>query len=98
MTLKLSKKARNDLREIWFYTFENWSEKQADLYIGLLREKIEYLAMNPKNGRDFSHRGKNFKFSQVKSHLIFYREISLKEIEIIRILHQRMDIENRLVD
>ncbi|WP_324556630.1 type II toxin-antitoxin system RelE/ParE family toxin [Agriterribacter sp.] len=37
--------------------------------------------------------------SKVKSHLIFYRLIEKQnEIEIIRILHQRMDIENRLND
>jgi len=37
--------------------------------------------------------------SRVKSHFIFYR-INLKrnKIEIIRILHQQMDVENRLND
>jgi len=37
--------------------------------------------------------------SRVKSHFIFYK-IDLKdnELEIIRILHQQMDIESRLND
>jgi toxin ParE1/3/4 len=34
--------------------------------------------------------------SKVKSHLIFYRKAEDNIIEIIRILHQNMDIENRL--
>ncbi|WP_414635406.1 type II toxin-antitoxin system RelE/ParE family toxin [Agriterribacter sp.] len=36
-------------------------------------------------------------YSKVKSHLIFYRLTEKQnEIEIIRILHQRMDIESQL--
>lgn len=98
MTFTLSKKAAYDLRDIWHYTCENWSEEQADIYIKLLRDKIEYLATQPHDARKFSYRRKHYKCSQVKSHLIFYREVSSAEIEVIRILHKRMDIENRLSD
>jgi toxin ParE1/3/4 len=98
MTYTISEKARDELRQIWRYTTRNWSEEQADLYIGLLRDEIEFLAANPGKGRNFSHRGKNYKYSQVKSHLIFYKELSDSEIEITRILHKRMDIGNRLSD
>ncbi len=59
-------------------------------------DRIEFLAANPDRGRTVSYREKNYKYSQVKSHLIFYREISANEIEVIRILHKRRDIENRL--
>jgi toxin ParE1/3/4 len=35
----------------------------------------------------------------VKSHIVFYRYEQLQnQIEIIRILHQQMDVENRLSD
>ena len=37
-----------------------------------------------------------YKSSKVKSYLIFYKKNVDGIIEIIRILHQRMDIENRL--
>ena len=37
------------------------------------------------------------KASKVKSHLIFYKIVN-DTVEIIRILHERMDIENRLND
>ncbi len=98
MTYTISEKAKYELRQIWHYTAENWSEEQADFYIGLLRKKIEYLASNPRHGRNFSHGGKDYKYLQVKSHLIFYREVSSNEIEVIRILHKRRDIGNRLSD
>ena len=97
MNYKISKEAEKDLEKIWLYTFETWSLEQADYYYDLLLDEIEYLAENPKFGQDFSHLRKGYFRSRVKSHFIFYK-INLKneEIEIIRILHERMDLKNRL--
>ena len=96
MSYKISLKASGDIENIWLYTFENWSLEQADRYINLLLDEIEYLADNPNSGKDFNNIRKNYRCSKVKSHLIFYRPDKQSDIEIIRILHQRMDIENRL--
>ena len=99
MNYRLSKKAEVDLQGIWLYTNKNWSLEQADVYVRMLLDEMERLAANPGSGRDRSDLRKNYKCSQVKSHLIFYQTISRqKEIEIIRILHKQMDIENRLGD
>ena len=97
MKYKISKEAEKDLEKIWLYTFETWSLEQADYYYDLLMDEIEYLAENPKNGMDFSQIRKGYFRSRVKSHFIFYR-VSVKsdEIEIIRILHQQMDIDSQL--
>ena len=97
MKCKISKEAEKDLEKIWLYTFETWSLEQADYYYDLLMDEIEYLAENPKNGIDFSQIRKGYFRSRVKSHFIFYR-VSVKsdEIEIIRILHQQMDIDSQL--
>ena len=94
MKYKITNEAQNDLENIWFYTYENLSIKQADRYYKLLLDEIEYLANNPKVGQDYSHVRKDYLRSNVKSHLILYK-INQKEnlIEIIRILHQRMDVE-----
>ena len=97
MSYKISVKASEDIENIWLYTFENWSFEQADRYINLILDEIEYLADNPNSGKDFNHIRNNYRCSKVKSHLIFYRpNEKQKDIEIIRVLHQRMDIENRL--
>ena len=96
MSYKISHKAYEDIENIWLYTFENWSLEQADRYINLLFDEIEYLADNPNSGKDFNHVRKNYRCSKVKSHLIFYRLDKQSYIEVIRILHQRMNIENRL--
>lgn len=85
------------MEEIWLYTFENWSIKQADNYLNIILDEIEYLAKNPKAAQDYSKIRKGYYRFRVRSHFIFYRIISTeKAVEIIRILHQRIDIDSRL--
>lgn len=97
MSYKISIKASEDIENIWIYTFENWSFEQADRYISLIFDEIEYLANNPNSGKNFNHIRKNYRCSKVKSHLILYRLTTKPgDIEIIRLLHQTMDIQNRL--
>lgn len=99
MTYKISNEAANDLESIWLYTFQTWSRVQADRYFNLLLNEIEYVAENPKLGKDYSHIREGYFRVRVKSHFIFYKINSKKdEVEIIRILHQQMDVESRLDD
>ena len=97
MNYKISKQAEIDLENIWLYTFEEWSIEQADYYFDLIMDEIEYISKNPKSGKDYNEIRKGYFRSRVKSHFIFYR-INFKEenIEIIRILHQQMDIKNKI--
>ncbi len=62
-------------------------------------DEIEYLSVNPESGKDYGQIRDVYFRSKVKSHFIFYR-INKKSgfIEIIRVLHQNMDIETRLND
>ena len=93
----ISKKAVFDLQDIWLYTVEKWSVEQADRYYDLIFDEINYICQNAKSGKSMEHVRKGYRGSKVKSHLIFYRVVN-GTIEIIRILHERMDIENRLKD
>lgn len=93
----ISKKAILDLEEIWLYTVEKWSAEQADRYYNLVFDEINYICNNINSGKSMEHVRKDYRASKVKSHLIFYR-VANGMIEIIRILHERMDIENRLYD
>ena len=99
MNYKISKQAEIDLEKIWLYTFEEWSINQADYYFDLIIDEIEYISKNPKTGEVYNEIRKAYFRSRVKSHFIFYK-INLKEenIEIIRILHQQMDIESLIND
>ncbi|MDH6303862.1 toxin ParE1/3/4 [Parabacteroides sp. PF5-5] len=92
----ISEEARRDIENIWLYTLDNWSLEQADRYYNLIIDEIEYISVNFEAGRDFSNIREGYRYSKVKSHLIFYKKSKDGKVEIIRILHERMDIENRL--
>lgn len=93
----ITKKAVSDLEEIWLYTVEKWSVEQADRYYNLIFDEINFICKNSAAGKSMEHVRKGYRASKVKSHLVFYRVLN-NTIEVIRILHERMDIENRLND
>ena len=95
-TYRISRAALQDLKSIWIYTNQKWSQAQADRYYKLIIEEIEYLSLNENAGKSMEHLKPGYKMSKVKSHLIFYRTSENKVMEIIRILHQRMNIDERL--
>lgn len=99
MKYLISIQASNDLENIWLYTFENWSQEQADRYFNFIMDEIENIARDPLSGEDYSVIREGYFRSRVKSHFIFYRANFKKNVvEIIRILHQKMDIDSRLND
>ena len=97
LKIVFDERAIEALEETWLYTYQNWSQDQADRYHGLIFKEIEFLAGKPASGEDINFIRKGYRSSKVKSHLIFYKYANV-EIEIIRILHENMDISNRLDD
>ena len=61
----------------------------------LIFDEIEYISNKSQLGMSYEHIRKNYRASKTKSHLIFYR-VENNNIEIIRILHQRIDLKKRL--
>jgi toxin ParE1/3/4 len=92
----ISSKAVEDVNSIWKYTAENWSIDQANRYYNLIFDEIEFVVENIETAHDFSYVRKNYRYSKVKSHLIFFKCIKNGTIEVVRVLHERMDIKNRL--
>ena len=92
----LRQEAIDDLNDIWFYTLEEWSEKQADKYYAILEFACLQIGQNPELGKEYEGISKNLLGLRTGKHIIFYQVISEQEIEIIRILHERMDLINRL--
>lgn len=91
---RLSPLAAADLEDIWLYTYKHWSLAQADQYHRDLIVAIEALAKGIRVGRKTDIRPGYLKYS-VGQHLIFYRQADAG-LDIIRILHQRMDIDRPL--
>jgi toxin ParE1/3/4 len=93
----LAVKAKADLKEIGRYTQTQWGREQRFKYIGQLYACFEELAEKPTKGKDYSYVREGYFGQAVGSHLVFYRQTRTR-IEIIRILHQSMDIEGRLTE
>lgn len=92
------KAAIDDLNNIYNYTFEKWSENQADKYYATLKFACNEIAENPVLGQEYTGISHNLLGLKSGKHIIFYHLISDDEIEVIRILHERMDLKNRLTE
>ena len=93
---KLTNKAVEDLSKIWDSTFEVWSEKQADKYYESLITNCQEIADNLELGKNYEGITKKLFGMKANRHIIFYRTDNKSYIEITRILHERMDLKNRI--
>lgn len=93
---RFTNKAVEDLANIWNYTFDVWSEKQADIYYKMLITFCQEIANNPTLGKNYEEIAESLYGLRVGKHIIFYRIISTEEVEVVRILHGSMDLKNRI--
>lgn len=94
---EISQLAELDLENIWLYTLQNWSHKQADKYYRLIISEIYSICDNPEIGKAIEELKMEHRVRKIESHIIIYK-IKRDKIWIDRILHQRMDIESRLIE
>lgn len=86
---RLTRAARRDLVEIGRFTLQRWGEKQALRYLTQLDERLRSLALEPEAGRRCDELRPGYWRYREGRHVIFYRAEG-KQLEIIRILHERM--------
>ena len=94
-TFLLSAKALEDLKSIGRYTLKSWGREQRNIYLSKLDESFHLLAEQPQLGSTRDDIRKGYRVYHVRRHLIFYRQ-KPTEIEIIRILHDRMNVASHL--
>lgn len=95
-TFTLTNRAFSDLKDIGRYTLQQWGREQRNLYLKMLDATFRQLAANPHKGKDCSDIRNGYRKFNAGSHVIFYRQMSGDTIEIVRVLHGRMDCETRL--
>ena len=96
---RLTNKATEDLDNIWNYTFDEWSERQADEYYTMLIASCEQIAANPNLfGKRYDEIFDGLRGFKSGKHLLFYRIVNDGDVEIIRILHERMDLRSRMTE
>jgi toxin ParE1/3/4 len=91
----LSPAAEEDLGSIWRYTADAWSIKQADSYVLEIRSTCVALGSGENAGRPIEDVRRGYSKITVGSHFIVYK-ITNGFVNVVRILHQRMDIAAQL--
>jgi toxin ParE1/3/4 len=87
---RLSRKADDDLKQVYLYSFGNFGEARADLYSLELTACFQLLAEQPRLGRARPGRIEAFRVFFHGSHIIAYR-IAAADILIQRVLDGRRD-------
>lgn len=72
---RLSPRARDDLEEIWLYSYKTWSVQQADTYHNLIVSAFERIAGGSTSGQNIDYVKKDYFRYAVGSHYIFYRVV-----------------------
>lgn len=94
----LSNQAIVDLGEIAEYTRSKWSQAQAKKYYLALMETITTIAnYSIPLGKDYSYIKEGLKGYKMKSHVIFYFQLSDGDILVVRILHEKMDFPSNIL-
>jgi toxin ParE1/3/4 len=92
MHVTFSSRAKADVQVIWNYTVEHWGKGQAEIYLRLIGAAVGAIMADPGIGRPCDDVRPGYRKYLVGSHVLFYRATA-KAVFVVRILHQRMDVE-----
>jgi toxin ParE1/3/4 len=85
--------ADNDLTSIWRSGAEQWSDEIAESHLFEIECACERLLHDPLLGKARDDLLAGLRSIPMRPHVIYY-QISKLGIEIVRVLHQRMEIES----
>ncbi|SEA76782.1 toxin ParE1/3/4 [Desulfuromusa kysingii] len=91
----LSPKAKSDLSDIWEYTLSEWGIDQAEKYVRELWAAMQEKGVDLSTSTDITDVRKGYRKIRSGSHIIFFK-LTSEGIDVIRIIHQRMDFERHL--
>jgi toxin ParE1/3/4 len=89
--------AEQDLVNVWLYTLERWGERQADKYLDDLEQAMLLLAETPLACRERDELTPAVRIHHHKHHMIVYETVQ-DGINVVRVLHESMDVDFQLED
>lgn len=92
-TFSLTRLAKADLRDIARYTEKKWSRIQRKHYLKGMDEAFEILADSPKLGTGCDFIAEDLRKHPFQSHVIYYEPAQKTTIQIVRVLHKSMDVD-----
>lgn len=73
-------------------------KNQADKYYAMIKSACGEISKSSIIGRKYDKVANDLLGHRIGKHIIFYQIVSNNEIEVIRILHERMDLKNKLTE
>ena len=95
-SFRLSIAADADMRNIATHTLEHWGKSQRDAYISEMFDAFGRLAQTPQIAAAIDGIRDGYRKFPQGSHVIYFRMSEAHGIEIIRVLHKRMDADTHL--
>ena len=83
--------ARQDLLDIWQYSFETWGKEQANDYLLGLHDMLQKTAEMPTLGMSADHVLEGVFKRPYRHHMIYYRYTD-ETLLVMRLAHERMDV------
>ncbi len=93
--LRFTPAARSDLEAIYDYSVAHWGTARAERYVLDIRDACAALATGERTGAAIDDVRPGYRRLAVGSHVLFFKP-SAERIEIVRILHARMDVARHL--
>ena len=84
---------KNDLKNIARFTQKRWELEQRNKYLKTLDDSFHQLASNPATGRACNEIKVGYYKFPTGSHMIFYRKKVDLKMQIVRSLHESMDVK-----
>lgn len=91
MVYRLTRKAAEDIGEVYLQGLRQFGPRQADAYHVLLEKTFRFLAENPLAARERSELSPDIRIHPVQSHIVIYRVDDDGDLLIIRIRHGHED-------
>lgn len=89
-TIRITPRARDDLKNIGRYTERAWGKAQRNHYLKSMETRFQWLAENPLLGKHRTDICEGYYSFPEGQHVVFYL-ISSHSIDIIGIPHKEMD-------
>ncbi len=101
-TYRMTPAAQADLGAIWDYTAQTWGAAQAESYVRAIVSTCDALVQGSRSSQSAEHIRPGYRKAASGRHMIYFKPSSpvltddrTQGIDVIRILHQRMDVPDK---
>ena len=93
----LTEEAKSDLKNIARFTQKRWSRDQRNYYLKTPDDCFHQLSSNPAIGKACGETRPGYHKFPTGSHVVYYRSKTNDHIEVVRVLHESMDVDTQFL-